>query len=109
MRIFRWGKIIAEAGQLALSVDELERQQSVNITDHRLIRLGYRIEGGFIGNHDRTTGIPITVHISACQKNLPLLMSGLIETNRLLNNSSYDAVLTYANSDRLWFCVCSSI
>ena len=95
-RIERWGKFIAEAGQQALNVDELGRLQSVIITDHRFIRPGYRIEGGFIGDHDRTTGLPIPVHISARHKDLPSLMSGLIEASQLLSNSSYDAVLTAA-------------
>ena len=40
-----------------LSVDELESLQSVIITNHRFICPGYRIEGGFIENYDRTTGV----------------------------------------------------
>ncbi len=95
-RVERWGKVIAEAGQRALSVEELERLQSVIITDSRFIRPGYRIEGGFVGDHERTTGTPIPTHISARHKDLPSLMSGLIEASRLLNNSSHDPVLTAA-------------
>ena len=95
-RIERWGKVIAEAGQQALSMKELLRLQFVIITDHRFVRPGYRIEGGFIGDHDRTTGLPIPVHISARHKDLLSLMSGLIEVSQLLKNSNYDSVLTAA-------------
>jgi hypothetical protein len=47
-RIERWGKIIGEAGQRALSVNELEYLQSIVIADSRFITPGCRIEGGFI-------------------------------------------------------------
>ena len=95
-RIERWGKIIGEAGQRTLNVEELEYLQSVVIADSRFLLPGCRTEGGFVGDHDRTTGIPLPVHISARHEDLDLLLSGLIETSQLLNNSSYDAVLTAA-------------
>ena len=92
-RIERWGKIIGEAGQRALSVEELEYLQSIVITDNRFMLPGCRIEGGFVGTHDRTTGMPVPVHISARHQDLKSLLSGLIETSQRLNNSNYDAVL----------------
>ena len=95
-RIERWGKIIGEAGQRMLSIEELEYLQSIVIADNRFVLPGCRIEGGFIGDHDRTTGMPLPVHISARHKDLESLLSGLIETKRILNNSEYDAVLTAA-------------
>lgn len=95
-RIERWGKIIGEAGQRALSVEELEYLQSIVITDNRFILPGCRIEGGFVGDHDRVTGMPIPVHISARHEDLESLLSGLIATSQLLNDSEYDAVLTAA-------------
>jgi len=55
---------------------------------------GCRIEGGFVGDHDRTTGMPMPVHISARADDLQSLLSGLIETSQRLNDSDYDAVLT---------------
>ena len=93
-RIERWGKIIGEAGQRALSVEELEYLQSIVIADSRFILPGCRVEGGFVGDHDRTTGMPLPVHISARHEDLESLLSGLIEASQLLNNSDYDAVLT---------------
>lgn len=93
-RIERWGKIIGEAGQRALSVEELEYLQSIVIADSRFTLPGCRVEGGFVGDHDRTTGMPLPVHISARHEDLESLLSGLIEASQLLNNSDYDAVLT---------------
>jgi Fic family protein len=92
-RIERWGKIIGEAGNRELSVEELEYLQSVVITDERFIMPGCRIESGFVGDHDRTTGMPMPVHISARAEDLESLLSGFIETYRLLRDSDYNPVL----------------
>jgi hypothetical protein len=93
-RIERWGKIISEAGQRDLSVEELEYLQSVVISDNRFIMPGCRVEGGFVGHHDRVTSMPIPVHISARHEDLESLLSGLIKTSQLLSKGDYDAVLT---------------
>ena len=95
-RIERWGKIIGEAGQRKLSIEELEYLQSVVIADKRFIMPGCRIEGGFVGDHDRATGMPMPVHISARAEDLESLLSGLIEIYRLLDDSDYNAVLMAA-------------
>lgn len=92
-RIQRWGRIIGEAGQRNLSIEELESLQRVVITDNRFVAPGCRVEGGFVGDHDRTTGIPMPVHISARAKDLESLLSGLIETCQLAGESEYDPVL----------------
>ena len=57
---------------------------------------GCCVEGGFVGDHDRMTGMPIPVHISARAEDLESLLSGLIETYQLLGQSDYDSVLTAA-------------
>lgn len=95
-RIERWGKIIGEAGQRKLSVQELEYLQTVVITDDRFVMLGQRVEGGFVGDHDRTTGMPMPVHIAARAEDLESLLSGLIKTDELLGQSDYDPVLAAA-------------
>jgi len=92
-RIERWGKIISEAGQRKLCIEELESLQRVVIADNRFVMPGLRVEGGFVGDHDRATGMPIPVHISARAEDLESLLSGLIETSRLLGESDYDPVL----------------
>lgn len=95
-RIERWGKVIGQAGHRKLSIDELEYLQKMVIVDNRFVMPGCRAEGGFVGDHDRTTGMPIPVHISACAEDLENLLSGLIETYQLLSDSNFDAVLMAA-------------
>jgi hypothetical protein len=92
-RTERWGKAIGQAGRHPLSFDEFLRLQETVIEDFRWVHYGYRVEGGFIGDHDRMTGQPIPAHISARYQDLYKLMEGLIETDNLLNNSNYHAVL----------------
>lgn len=93
-RLERWGKIIGEAGQRKLSVVELEYLQSIVIADRRFIMPGCRLEGGFVGDHDRITGMPMPVHISARPEDLDSLLSGLLQTYQLLSDGDYDPVLT---------------
>jgi len=95
-RIERWGKIIGEAGQHQLSVEELERLQSIVLADMRFIAPGVRITGGFIGRHDRRSGMPIPAHISAKPEDLESLLAGLFETSELLGGGEFDIVLMAA-------------
>lgn len=76
-RALRWGRAIAEAGAVQLSIQELERLQRVVIGDSRFVHLGLRREGGFVGDHDRQTGQPIPVHISARPEDLRSLLEGM--------------------------------
>jgi hypothetical protein len=92
-RIERWGRAIGEAGQRKLSISELEYLQQIVIPDNRFIKLGLRREGGFVGEHDRSTGMPLPEHISARPEDLDILLSGLIETYNLLLEDDFDAIL----------------
>ncbi len=92
-RIGRWGKIIGEAGQRQLNLQELKYLQTIVIADNRFVKLGYRTEGGFVGEHDRSTGVPMPDHISARTEDLESLLSGLMETCQLLGEGDFDAVL----------------
>ncbi|MBN2000519.1 Fic family protein [candidate division KSB1 bacterium] len=92
-RVERWGRIIGQAGQRKLSITELEYLQKLVISDNRFIEPGLRMEGGFVGEHDRSSGMPMPDHISARPDDLQTLMSGLIETYDLLRKDDFDAVL----------------
>jgi len=92
-RTERWAYAIGQAGKNPLSHDEFLRLQEIIISDFRFIHFGYRNEGGFIGEHERTTGLPIPDHISARSQDLFSLMNGLIEVNQLLKESDIDPVL----------------
>jgi Fic/DOC family len=95
-RIERWGKIIGEAGQRKLNVEELDYLQSIVITDNRFVMQGCRRKDGFVGDHDRETGMPMPVHISARAGDLESLLSGLIDTYYRLGDSNFDPVLIAA-------------
>lgn len=77
-RVQRWGRAIAEAGRVPLDLDELLRLQRIVIGDDRFVPLGLRTEGGFIGEHDRDTRVPLPDHISARHQDLPGLIGGMI-------------------------------
>lgn len=77
-RIQRWGRAIGEAGRNPIDVDELVRLQEIVIGDARFVHIGLRVEGGFVGEHDRVTRTPIPAHISARPEDLPSLIEGLL-------------------------------
>jgi len=92
-RLERWGRMIGQAGQRKLSIEELELLQEAVIPDHRFVIPGLRFEGGFVGEHDRLTGMPLPDHISAKAEDLASLIGGMIEAYELLLGSDYDPVL----------------
>ena len=95
-RAIRWGKAIGQAGSKALSKEELYRLQQIVIENSRFIEMGYRTEGGFVGEHDRTTGEPIPEHISAKQDDVEQLMNGLIRTANHMESIGFHPILTAA-------------
>jgi Fic family protein len=96
-RAQRWGRAIGQAGQREISKDELVRLQHIVIDDRRFVKMGWRQQSGFVGEHDRRTGIPIPDHISAKWEDLSSLMDGVIATDRRLEkDEKFDAVLAAA-------------
>lgn len=95
-RATRWGKVIGQAGSRPLSKEELLRLQQIVIENDRFIKMGFREEGGFVGEHERTTGEPIPEHVSARWQDLDELLDGLVKTDSKLEKSEYHAVLTAA-------------
>jgi Fic family protein len=95
-RASRWGRAIGQAGSKPLSKDELLRLQQIVIEDSRFIKMGYRTEGGFIGEHDRTTGEPIPSHIAARWQDLDILMQALLNTAKKLETEKFHPVLSAA-------------
>ena len=77
-RIQNWGRAIGEAGRQSIGLDELLRLQRIVIGDDRFVPMGLRNEGGFVGDHDRDSGMPLPVHISARHEDLPSLIDGLV-------------------------------
>jgi Fic family protein len=95
-RAMRWGKAIGQAGQKPLSIAELERLQQVVIENSRFVEMGLRKKGGFVGEHDRTTGEPFPDHISARETDVEQLLEGLLATKEIVQEPAYDAVLAAA-------------
>lgn len=81
-RIQRWSRAIGDAGRRPLDLEELLRLQRVVIGDPRFVQLGLRTQGGFVGEHDRETGMPLPEHISARHEDLPSLIAGMIAFDR---------------------------
>jgi len=81
-RIERWGRAIGEAGRHELDADELLRLQALVIGDARFVTLGFRHEGGFVGEHDRRTRMPLPDHVSARPEDVSSLVEGVIAYER---------------------------
>lgn len=81
-RIQRWSRAIAKAGHQPLDRDEVLRLQRTVIGDARFVRMGFRDEDGFVGEHDRETHMPLPDHIGARPQDLPSLIDGIIAFDR---------------------------
>ena len=95
-RAVRWGRAIGQAGSKPLNKEEILRLQQIIIENSRFLQMGYRTQGGFIGEHDRSTGEPIPEHISARWQDVDALMAGLLETTKQLESSHFHPVLAAA-------------
>lgn len=93
-RASRWGRVIGQAGSKPISKDELLRLQQIVIENQRFTNMGFRTEGGFVGEHDRSTGEPIPDHISARWQDLDTLIQGLLDSDTLLEKSQFHPILT---------------
>ena len=59
--------------------------------------MGLRKEGGFVGSHDRNTGMPLPDHISARWQDLNRLLQAMIDADeRLRGENTLDAVIAAA-------------
>jgi hypothetical protein len=94
-RIQRWGRAIGEAGRQPLDREELLRLQRIVLGDARFVKLGFRNEDGFVGEHDRETRMPLPNHISAKPEDLPSLVNGMVAFDRGAAQS-IDAVIAAA-------------
>jgi Fic/DOC family protein len=81
-RIQRWGRAIGQAGRQPLDAEELLRLQRIVLGDACFTKLGFRQEGGFAGEHDRETRMPLPDHISARPEDLPALIDGMAAFDR---------------------------
>ena len=92
-RLQSWGKIIGQAGKQKLTINEIERLQQIVIPDKRFIVKGIRCIHGFIGEHDRTTNIPIPEHISAKPEDLDQLLADYLSSYEKMKTAQFHPVL----------------
>ena len=94
-RLRGWADAIGQAGKNQLTKAELERLQQVVLSSKakQKIALGYRTQGGFIGDFEKDTHDPRPAHISAKWQDLDALMDGLINAYGKLIKDEVDAVV----------------
>lgn len=95
-RAMRWARALQDAGEAPLSEALLMELQKEVLADNRFVKLGWRLEGGFIGVHDPRDYTPTPDHISARWQDIPELISGLIQTNSVLKESDFNPILAAA-------------
>jgi len=95
-RAEHWGQALGNAGLLPLTKEELLRLQTIVLADNRFVALGFRSEGGFIGLHDRRTGMPLPDHISARWQDLTLLVDALLAAYEKERGEACDPIMLAA-------------
>ncbi|WP_244608744.1 Fic family protein [Bradyrhizobium algeriense] len=78
--------VIGKAGRGPLDEAEVLRVQRIAIGDERFVKLGFRTEAGFVGDHDRETQRPIPDHISARHEDIASLVRGPIAFDHAAEN-----------------------
>jgi len=91
-RIENWGKIINEAGNTPLSIDEIQRLHAILLEDTRFMKIGLRDDEVFLGDRDRDN-YPIPEFIGAKSDDLNSLLQDWLELNSLLSNNGLDPIL----------------
>ncbi|RYF50511.1 MAG: cell filamentation protein Fic [Cytophagaceae bacterium] len=95
-RLERWGRIIADAKDVTLSIPNLEslHRSLFDPKDQRFVVYNIRQKGGFVGRHDSRDQSPIPDHVSARDDDLNDLLNSLIQAYNVCVRSRYDAALT---------------
>ncbi len=91
-RIENWGKIINQAGEIPLSLKEIQRLHATLIGDTRFIKIGLRDDEVFLGDRDREN-YPLPEFIGAKSKDLETLMEDWLALHKELTQNSIDPVL----------------
>jgi Fic family protein len=91
-RIESWGKIINQAGERELSINEIRRLHSILFEKSRFIKIGLRDEEVFLGDRDRDNN-PIPEFIGAKSQDLKPLLEDWLQLHTLLTQDGVDPVL----------------
>ena len=81
-RMMIWSSVssggAAPSARQPIDLDELLRLQRIVIGDAWLVCLGLHSEGGFVGERDRESGMPISHHFNARLEHLTRLVKGML-------------------------------
>ena len=91
-RLERWGRAVLQAGENALTLEELVRLHRILIEDTRFVFPGLRPDGVFLGERDGI-GDPLPEFIGARPDNLEDLCSKMLMANARMRDDGLDPVL----------------
>ena len=97
-RLERWGRLIAEAKDLRLTIASLEtlHRSLFDPHDQRFVTYGLRTKDGFVGRHDPRDQSPVPDHISARPGDLASLITDMFSAFALMTSDGYDPLLSAA-------------
>ncbi|MDE2442323.1 MAG: Fic family protein, partial [Betaproteobacteria bacterium] len=95
-RLERWGKIIADAGGVSLSLPNIERlhRSLFDPKEQRFVVYGLRQRGGFVGRHDFRDQTPIPDHVSARHEDIESLLTSLFAAYDLQLKTGFNPALS---------------
>ena len=96
-RLERWGRLIAEAKHIDLSIPSMEALHRLLFEpgDQRFVTYGVRTKAGFVGLHDRDQ-TPVPDHICARPEDLPGLLTDMFTAFGVMKTGGYDPILSAA-------------
>lgn len=97
-RLERWGKVIADAREVGLSIASIERlhRSLFDPKEQRFVIYGLRAKGGFVGRHDFRDQTPVPDHISARHEDIADLLAAMFEAYDLQLKSGFNPALCAA-------------
>ncbi|MDR2881214.1 MAG: Fic family protein [Azoarcus sp.] len=97
-RLERWGRVIADAREVSLSIESLDRlhRSLFDPRDQRFVVYGLRQIGGFVGRHDGRDQSPIPDHVSARHEDVAELLTAIFAAYDLCLRTKFNPVLNAA-------------
>lgn len=94
-RLERWGRIIADAKEVSLTLESLDRlhRSLFDPKEQRFVVYGLRKGGGFVGRHDRDQS-PIPDHVSARSEDVEPLLRALFDAYELCLRNKFNPALS---------------
>ena len=94
-RLEHWGKAVLQAGNNALTLDEIIRLHNILLKDMRFVYPGLRFDGVFLGERDSLND-PLPEFIGARPEDLRGLCDGMLAANTRMVEDGIDPVLQAA-------------